>query len=476
MKLLQIFLFFIMGSGVCLAATPKCIQGNKKLWFIHNGGNIIGDSNQGYSSQSACDSLFQASLNGNIVCAWNGQNFQMYNYDNGTPLGGAEAHHYYKDDSLCISHAKMQKSSQVVCQWNGSNYAPYSARDNKALSAPENGFTSIEECLNSIDSKLPLACGWDGGSYLYNLSGGKQSPLMSNPKDMSTRNCKEYLNVVSDKFKANKKAVVVPPPVDLGLSPTPYKSDKPNSGIGLPWKSCEMREMRYHILRSENGFISPECAPDTLFSWGSFPKLNWFIQNLSRSKAWIGKFPRPLFSTLSPSSTFGYGIVPIRIKIKPSVKFKFFVNPGSISCDSFSGNTEEWGNTVFVRYAELSQSGSIVDYIICSSSVIESWSYYTAKHYDEILRDFNWNMGPDFKLYNTYYKENSRGVFLESTLDQTVYGTDFSRKSFNERMNFYRWSMALGLGEVFAAPGQNFQEKIKQHFKTKTPSYYNWNE
>jgi hypothetical protein len=75
-----------------------------------------------------------------------------------------------------------------------------------------------------------------------------------------------------------------------------------------------------------------------------------------------------IFTTPSASSTFGYGLIPVRFKIKKGTPFKETTYGARM-------------HSVGVRL------GRFQDFTIQDPSVIENWSYGTPELYDEIVRD-----------------------------------------------------------------------------------------
>jgi hypothetical protein len=116
--------------------------------------------------------------------------------------------------------------------------------------------------------------------------------------------------------------------------------------------------------------LSPDCSPDTLYSWGDADKLELMKKEMPDGEVWSGPlFPWPnrLYTTLTPAITFMYGPVQIRIKIKPGVRYGYPYN---------NKNQILFENT------------DLVEYYFNDSSVVESWSYGTPEQYDEIVRDY----------------------------------------------------------------------------------------
>ncbi|MNL31638.1 hypothetical protein D3C87_1534360 [compost metagenome] len=110
-----------------------------------------------------------------------------------------------------------------------------------------------------------------------------------------------------------------------------------------------------------------------------------------------------------------------------------------------------------------------MDYIFCSSGPIESWSYGTREHYDEIVRDYNWVQSHNYKQYELYYKNMSgQDLFIGSNVD----GHAFTANTLRANLAFHRQMADLKTGKIFFAPGVD--KNPASHFSTSKPMYYNW--
>ena len=121
------------------------------------------------------------------------------------------------------------------------------------------------------------------------------------------------------------------------------------------------------------GDISPECRPDVLYSWGPPEKVVSLTNTLHQGQRWSGT-PNPgghsgVYATLSASATFNYGVIPIRIKLKNGVSFR-------------SSDSDIPPNMVMYESRR-----HFNDFLIEDARVIDSWSYGTAEHYDEVVED-----------------------------------------------------------------------------------------
>ncbi len=257
-----------------------------------------------------------------------------------------------------------------------------------------------------------------------------------------------------------------------------FEDAQPDVTKSVQLERCQVPEHRYHITKSKDGYIIPECTPDTLYSWGNWSKTAWFFNNLPANAEWK-TFPRSLFTTPSAAATFGYGPIPLRFKVKPNVKFRLIVNNTTAgNCNDYVKTglvkKSEFDNTVFVRLELRNDGVSFADYIICSGAVLESWSFLRPEHYDEISLDYQVMTGQHFYKWEGYSKQQGHDDFLNNTLDVQM-GTDFTLQTYSDRVHFIRTAAALGLGKIFfqGQASENKPRKDADHFKTNHGNYFN---
>ncbi len=153
-----------------------------------------------------------------------------------------------------------------------------------------------------------------------------------------------------------------------------YPDHEPDNDVAPYYYKCEPQA--WQSLTGPGSDLPQSCAPDVLYSWGGDPKLKGFKWRMDDGGTWSGS-PDPdaqvasgtVFASMSAVSTFMYGPIAIRFKIKPGVRFPF---------------TSFGGAPGVVTYRTGSQ---YQDFAIDDTSVIESWSYDTPQMYDEIVRD-----------------------------------------------------------------------------------------
>lgn len=253
------------------------------------------------------------------------------------------------------------------------------------------------------------------------------------------------------------------------------------SGYGA-WAKCVSPATLYLPLGNslKRKKLDPNCQPDVLYSWGRESKLATFLAcasgkgegcNLAKrakaaSQIWQKNFPHAVFATVNPLSTFGYGELLFRIKLKPDTKFKFMHNPEYFSnpCNLLGGKAKD---TVLVRsWSVRGLSG--VDYILCGTGPIHSWSIGTKQGYAELEKAYQWTEGHSHWM--PYVAQNDgKFILFDRNLDE---GNDFSRTKLQKNFALMKKMMSGGETGVFYAPGV---EK-SGHFSTKMDSYWSVSE
>lgn len=460
-----IMISIILFSQISFAAplSVSC-RWNGEHWILVNTQNVVIGKQNSFSDQATCEES-KATRKGNLICGWNGQYDQIYNLENGVGIGEG-----YNDVSQCGSILKAQSGSpnnSFICSWNGSYYAPFVRASGQLVSGSRTGWLDYTECYQKsvLKSHQTLICGWNGMPVLYSIEG---KPISTDFKSME--DCNGLLELMK-RNGASTHAVTGDLNSNLQEGFTRAESFQE---VGFPMKICEVKEHRYHLTKNEAGYLTKECSPEVLYSWGSFDKLQWFTNNLNDKKKWVSPLPRGLFTTPSAAGTFGYGPIAIRLKIKPSARFKLLVSPPFSTCDDYVSGRQikaaEYQNTIIVRLDLRSDGYSFADYTVCSPEVIESWSYGTKEHFDEILRDHNWMTTQHYYNWDAYVKLNGVDKYLDNTLDNSwaENSTTYSLEVIQRRMSLQRALIEGGFGEILFNNPANKQK----HFKITKPNYF----
>lgn len=252
----------------------------------------------------------------------------------------------------------------------------------------------------------------------------------------------------------------------------------PNANVGFTLRQCKVPNFNYHPAKTDaDGYLTPECTPDTLYSWGGPDKAVWYIDNLKNNTQWPELLSRSLYTISSAAATFGYGVIPLRFKIKPGVRFKLLVSPSTNECDGFVranyATPSELKTTIFTR---LHKDGdfSFFEHIVCSPNVISSWSFGYTFHYDEILADHTWMTTHPKQDWESYVHMNNENLYIDANIDKANLHTDFTLKSFLNKMRLLQALGASKGGYLSAEGGQGYQTRIQKHFETSHPSYFNF--
>jgi hypothetical protein len=239
-------------------------------------------------------------------------------------------------------------------------------------------------------------------------------------------------------------------------------NDKPNA------KTLNLSHCRTGGWQTMNkgSTLTPECQPDTLYSWGPMIKIKELKNFMGNgAKAWTS-LSRNIFFARSAISTFGYGEVPIRVKLKAGVKFK----SSDFACQGAADREIE--TTVFYR-----DDGYYSDWVICSPKVIASWSYERPKHYDEMIKDFRRHSDRSHKAADVdYYSfdQNSVNTIFSDYGGPTVDYHDFSLNFWQRNLLEILKHTKAGDGEIMYNPDLPASEKTEEaHFRTAHPIYFN---
>ncbi len=279
-----------------------------------------------------------------------------------------------------------------------------------------------------------------------------------------------------------------------------------------PWKECANPRLFGHPLTvADDGTIAADCLPDTLYSWNTRGAID-FLRRTNGARTWKDLIAGDagVYFSASPAATFGYGAMDesggyaIRAKLRPGVKFKFldfapekleppgppvppkegfvlraFPNPVCAARPIPEANT-----TVYVHYwnyksapgeefpAGLQEAG--LEYVVCSLSVLESWSFGTREFYDELVRDVRRFASADAPASAPSYIRRSEGGGTRPRIfDILSDGHPFTQLHL---ANVFRRQFTLALrneGEIFVNPeAGRVSELRRRHFETDKPSWF----
>ncbi len=247
-------------------------------------------------------------------------------------------------------------------------------------------------------------------------------------------------------------------------------------------KKCEQVWAHNNTIPfDEKGNFLAECAPDTLYSWRSREEVLSRANDGLHSKCFL-EIKKPIFTWRTPIGTFGYGSfdgISMRIKLKNNVRFLFRRN--GVDCSG------EQLNSVNVSY---NSDVSYSEYVICSPSIISSWSFAREEHLREMLLEKEWVSTHAVGDYDQYVRPNNLEVYFDEmktmgfNIDRSALffnfaidlrptdqiGLAWSKSTLDQKLTNMTTFIQQGMGQVFFNDDIPNDEKI--HFHSKSPSYF----
>ena len=234
-----------------------------------------------------------------------------------------------------------------------------------------------------------------------------------------------------------------------------------------PLNGCQRPPAGLYLRLGADGKILARCLPNTVYSWGPFAKIE-LLQKLIGEASWD---ERPfaestnkivgIYTVADPIGSFAYGDYSIRIKLKPDVQFVY--QQGLWSCDQLSA--EQKKNSVLIKIWNETEWTTAAEYIICSPHVIESWSYGTTEHYEEILRDAEYVKSHPGGEYLSYLREQGKPIIFGANADSMP----FTEEHFKKVVELHK-GLSGKNGKVYARPDS--EELLESHFKNKWDVYF----
>lgn len=164
----------------------------------------------------------------------------------------------------------------------------------------------------------------------------------------------------------------------------------------IDWKTCQNPE-RANItipFNQKNEFVA-NCAPEVLYSWRESAVLEKMIEAQKKGVGPVKSHPgKQLYLSKTPLSSHSYGDTAARIKLKKDVRFIFANAESSVyenavrDCPYYEKKyPKDYDKMVLVanlQYLEFQE------YILCTDGPIESWSYGTSEHLNEVEKEFSY--------------------------------------------------------------------------------------
>lgn len=238
-------------------------------------------------------------------------------------------------------------------------------------------------------------------------------------------------------------------------------SNTANGGLSIPFSGTLDR----HEFR-------PECAPDVLYSWQKEEKINWetFSRNPLRKESY-------LYTWRTPISTYAYGAIQIRLKLKKGVNFKWVIKNQGLN---FRCPIPELEKTIYVMTTTYEKVVS--EYLVCSSDVVESWSVFTKEAQLEAQNEYSYILKHQ---HETPQKYDAFGFgYGRTRLGNTnpLISSDSYFVNWDGKSN--PWSNEIlkeRIAKMTDGPARiHYNEGIKadpeQHFRTNVRSYFELSE
>ena len=423
--------FFTKLNRVSLPGRPRCVDEGLNHALIGPGGmkvNLIPKEDL-----ETCESLIDSSFGGGLVCthAYVLETTALINTRTGRVLG------YNIPESRCIQMAKSTASQiPFYCSKEGTDVYAYSKRSPHKLFATK--YSSVDECAEKGTAKLLeiAQCSQIQGCEALDLVMTFQ-PLREDSQSTSP---------LPRLFEPLKSLPV---------------HEKPLAQCQENTRGGRLHGSRYADKIDANHLILPECSQDVLYAWFHPSRIGSLVDEL-KSKP-HDNLSKTLWMSTSPSGSFGYGEVPVRIKLKTNVRIQRNELFGN-SCDALRGAGVAINNQVIVRES----AQGFDEYIVCSADVVESISTDSPEIYNEIVQDLVWKDTHPSSQYICF----ARGVDgdcrdVNSRLDSHL-GTDFSSAALLKRLEDLRHRAGKEREVVFSTGSP---QDRSAHFQRK-PIYF----
>lgn len=311
------------------------------------------------------------------------------------------------------------------------------------------------------------------------------------------------LQAADDKLSEVKNSEVM----DKSVSKETVIYKKLTAKDPYPLKKCEQGGIKYGghpVPFDKDGKFLPECAPKYLYAWHSEQGIEDFKSGMnSFDLLSIGNYRNKKYNiinmgfsaTQTSIGSFGYNDHCMRLKLKDGVKFKFINDPYNRDCSSYEYKDKETTVYVLNLLNRFDLPVNVLDYYLCDSGPIESWSHSTPEalaemkaERDHIEKYIN-TYGTNDMNYACYFKPSSTDKSLWNWVDNLV--SDKSRKPFlgfvidsendgdNWRKDYLDKSIERmekeiaggSMGEIFYARGVSHDRK--SHFTPLNVLYNN---
>jgi len=245
--------------------------------------------------------------------------------------------------------------------------------------------------------------------------------------------------------------------------------------LDSPFFACEEKEGgAFKFPGNFERAFSGDCRPDTLYSWGPRAKKGTIDETLADGNDWQGPINAKsmgkggsLFASISAVSTYGFGSVLTRYKIKSDAP----VVAGDVYDPIDRGVTVRTDN--------------YHDFVIRNASAVESWSSGTPEIYDEVVRDIR--RFRDGKRKSVYWEKPRLSKFdpvtskyvdpepakpgIEDLFRQNADGYKTSELTLKQNLLELIREILAGEGKVSYA--KDACRNRARHYATEHPNYIN---
>ncbi|HMQ09798.1 MAG TPA: hypothetical protein PKC21_04220 [Oligoflexia bacterium] len=256
-----------------------------------------------------------------------------------------------------------------------------------------------------------------------------------------------------------------------------YRENLKNSWYG----KCRNKDFYYYPIQevtlAGTAKLDDKCRPEFLYSWGNEKKLEELKSVAGKGKWAHGFAPsisdalseqdiRVLYMGLTPASTFPYGDVMLRLKVRPDVNFiniesTWYRDNWGADCSKVPQNIKD--NVIVYKYRVFDGPAMpayqvYLEYQACSPRVFESWSHDTKYNYDEIVKDYLWMMfGESWTSEHIAYQYLVDGLSIQQTEiyskgrfhQQSIDGAYWTKENFTQMLKVQVDRINNKMGEVF---------------------------
>jgi hypothetical protein len=181
--------------------------------------------------------------------------------------------------------------------------------------------------------------------------------------------------------------------------------------------------------------------------------------------------PNAIFTSVSPSGSFGYGPLQVRFKFRKNTKYLRPVKGLTIeACNAIPEKMKK--NAVVVRVKKWGRDFlSTMEVNICNFETVHSWSFGTKKSYDEIVKEyrkFQELPDPTGKMI-LYFNQKMRPILFPPKSVNGHWEIGDLRNRLTDLLEKYN---SKNLGKIFYNPALDRSEK-ENHFYSDKPLYWN---